>query len=179
MQGIGETTSHGENSDEPTSIEEDSDEPIEENPDEPIDLSKLPALRRFAIVSNLKVVDDAEMIRTPFFWLSKLLRSGYPTPVSQQLEVISMLVCYDFHDFSVVRDILHWKDILDTLLEGEFNNLQRLNIFVIAQSEGDANRVVNMLNESVHVKGLRARRNLVVCVAGKCGILFIHPCSAL
>jgi len=155
VQGVGTITSH------------------EENPDEPIDLSKLAALRRFAVILQVMHMNNTEMAQTPFFWLSKLLRSGYSTSVSQQLTDISIRVHY-YHRglyFSEVSDILHWKDIFDTLLEDEFKNLRVLNILVNDQYELELYKVVEMLNTSVYVKRLRARRNLVVDVRGKHSIL--------
>ena len=63
-------------------------------------------------------------------------------------------------------DILHWKDIFNTLLEDKFQNLRNLKIFVDGHPE-HVDMVVELLENSVDVKSLRARRNLVVDIRGK------------
>jgi len=81
------------------------------------------------------------------------------------LEDISIRVRY------CSRDILLWKDTFDTLLEDEFKNLRNLNIIVVHVSEHEVKKVVELLNDSVYVKRLRVRRNLVVGLRGKYSIL--------
>jgi len=136
---------------------------------EPIDLSKLAALRRFAV--SVRVVNDSGTAWTPFLWLSRILRSSYSTSVVQHLEDISIWVRYWAICHPVVLDILHWNDTFETLLADEFRNLQNLNIFVDAPSEDVVDQAVEMLENSVYVKKLRARRNLVVDIRGKHNIL--------
>jgi len=111
------------------------------------------------------------MTQIPFLCLGKTLRSSYSTPVSQQLEDISIRVCYAGINHPKVLDILHWKNTFDTLLEDEFKNLRNLNIFIGGQSGHGVDKVVEMLENSAYVERLRARRNLVVDVRGKHGVL--------
>jgi len=66
-------------------------------------------------------------------------------------------------------DILQWKNTFDMLLEDEFKNLRNLNIFVDGRSGCD--KAVEVLEGSVYVKDLRARRNLVVHIQGKYSVL--------
>jgi len=115
------------------------------------------------------VMDNSEMTQTPFLCLAKILRSSYSTSVSQQLEDITIRACYVNHCWhSKALDILQWKNTFDTLLEDEFKNLRNLNIFV---AEYDVDKAVEVLENSVYVKDLRARRNLVVHIQGKYSVL--------
>ena len=131
------------------------------------DLSELASLRRFSFSLILRAMDDSEMTQTLFLCLGKILRSSYSTSVSQQLEDISIHAYYVYHP--TMLDILHWKNTFDTLLEDGFKNLRNLNIFVGGQSGCD--KAVEMLEGSVYVKDLRARRNLVVHIQGKYSVL--------
>ena len=142
----------------------------DDGPEDPIDLSKLATLRRFSV--SLRVLYDAETIQTPFLWLNRVLRSSYSTSANQQLEDILIRLYVSF-THPVVLDILHWKAIFDTLLEDNFQNLRNLKIFVDGHPEhGDM--VVELLENSVDVKRLRARRNLVVDIRGKHTISIIR-----
>ena len=143
----------------------------DDDPKHPIDLSKLLTLRRFSVF--LPVVYDSETTRTHFLWLSKILRSSYSTSANQQLEDISIRVCSVAINHSIVLDILHWKAIFDTLLEDNFQNLRNLKIFVDGHPE-HVDMVVELLENSVDVKSLRARRNLVVDIRGKHTISIIR-----
>ena len=130
----------------------------EEGPEDPIDLSKLTALRRFAVHLT---VESCAPTRTLFPWLSKILRSGCSTSVIQQLEELSIRVLYG-NDccYSPMINILHWKDTFDTLLDKKFKNLRNLNID--AYSQRDVEKAVGTLNRSRDIARLRSQRNLVV-----------------
>ena len=125
---------------------------------DPIDLSKLTALKRFAVY--LKKVSNKHKTKTHFLWLSTILRTGYSTSTIQQLEELSIRVLYD--RYSPVINIFHWKDTFDMLLEDEFQNLRILNILVDAYSQSEVDKAVGMLNRSRDIARLRSRRNLVV-----------------
>jgi len=57
----------------------------------------------------------------------------------------------------------------------EFESLRNLKIFVSVRAPHDVEKVVKMLENSVYVKRLRARRNLVVDIRGKDSVFFsIH-----
>ena len=143
----------------------------EDIPDEPINLGKLAALRRFAVSLWFLSYADSNSIWTPFPWLNKILRSGYSAPSGQQLEDISIRIHFSFGYQTLARlDILHWKDTFEMFLEDEFKSLLNLRIFVSTQAR-IGNKVVEMLENSVYVKRLRARRNLVVDIRGKDSIL--------
>jgi len=58
-------------------------------------------------------------------------------------------------------------------LEG-FESLRNLKIFVSVRAPHDVEKVVKMLENSVYVKRLRARRNLLVDIRGKDSVFIIH-----
>ena len=118
-------------------------------------------------------MSEPERTLTPFLWLSKFLRSGYSTSANQQLEDITIWLSYVSFDHGVVLDISHWKDIFNMLLEDGFKNLRNVNIFVDALEGHVVDKAVEMLENSVYVKSLRARANLAVNVRSKHDILLI------
>jgi hypothetical protein len=134
---------------------------IHEGSEDPINLGKLNALKRFAV--RIRVATSGRATRTHFSWLSKILRSGYSTSVTQQLEELSIRVLYGDDCYPVVINISHWKDTFDVLLEDvEFKNLRTLSILVDAYSEGEVDKAVRMLNRSPAIARIRSRKSLVV-----------------
>jgi hypothetical protein len=135
---------------------------IHEGSEDPINLGKLNALKRFAV--RIRVATSGCATRTHFSWLSKILRSGYSTSVTQQLEELSIRVLYGDAWQRVAINISHWKDTFDTLLRVEFKNLRTLNILADAyDSEGRVQaKAVRMLNRAPAIARIRSRKNLVV-----------------
>ena len=133
--------------------------------DDPIDLSKLTSLKRFAVHLNLKNFSadtDVMAISTNFPWFNGILLSMDPLPVSQQLEEISILLFYSDPAGNI---LLYLKDTFDILLDNRFKTLKRLNVSISSSAE-IVHYVVDVLNISGHVAKLR-QGGVIVDVRGK------------
>jgi len=131
---------------------------------DPIDLSKLTSLKRFAIHLTVSYVfdDPDSMAFTAFPWFNRILLTQDPLPVSQQLEEISILM----FDYKRENDLLPClKDTFDILLDDRFKTLKKFNISV--GLDWDDMDVVDVLNSSQPVANLRSQADMVVDVRGK------------
>jgi len=138
--------------------------------EEPIVLSQLPRLRKFAIFLSAKLNATRGQIMHPFGWFDKLLR----TVSSRLLEEISISVTYEF--ITTTLDIsLHWHDVWNTLLSDQFQNLRRLSIVISAYAKPLMDEVVRLLNASDYVKKLRSCRTLIVDVKSNLTPYFCCP----
>jgi len=128
---------------------------------DPINLSKLTSLKRFAV--HMTVTYDSDnhdfFDYTTFTWFNRILLPKDAPPVSQQLEEIS--IYYNGDD-----DVLPFlEDTIDILLDDRFKTLEKINISIGSGENGLI--VVDVLNSSEPVAKLRSRGNMVVDVRGK------------
>ena len=126
------------------------------NPDDPIDLSKLILLKRFA-VHLLAYSFDCSSIP----WFNRILLPKNAPPAGHQLQELSIF----FGNYDQENDLLPFlKDTFDIFHDNRFKTPKKVNISV--ESEGTDADMLD-LNSSEVVAKLRSQDNVILDVRGK------------
>ena len=122
---------------------------------EPIDLSRLTALRNVTFGIQLIKQNAEDFYINHFWWLNKLLRAC--SSHNKTLEKITVEAAYDFWIKPI--EVSHWGEIVDALLGHYFTTLKRLDILIVPQTRPDeAEEIVVALQESGYIERLRSRQ---------------------
>ena len=125
------------------------------NPDDPIDLSKLILLKRFA-VHLIAYSFDCSSIP----WFNRILLPKNAPPVGQELTIF-------FGNYDQENDLLPFlKDTFDILHDNRFKAPKKFNISV-GSNFIEVVESVDVLNSSEPVAKLRSQGNVVVDVRGR------------
>ena len=134
------------------------------NSDDPIDLSKLTSLKRFAVHLRVSLdfdySDDPEYIESAIPWFNRILQPRNTPPVGEQLEELSVTL------FDYDQENVYLKDTFDILLDDRFKTLKKINISVGSELDEDID-LVDVLDSSEAVAKLRSHGDIVVNVRSK------------